>query len=92
MKTILIIYLIISVITFTFCYMTVKYVATKFKKENPNLTIRKKTKLEKVIAWFRCILISFCPIFHIFILLIWLLTWEICVEQLEDKIFEELVE
>ena len=87
MKTILIIHLIISIITFVFCYMTVKYVATKFKKENPNFTIRKKTKLEKAIAWFRCILISFCPILNIFILLIWVLAWDTCVEQLEDKIF-----
>lgn len=92
MKIILIIYLTLSVITLVFSYMTARYIADKFKRENPDLTIKKTTKLEKIMGWFRCILTSFCPILHTLTLLVWLLAWDLCVEKMMDKIFEDLVE
>lgn len=92
MKIILIIYLTLSVITLVFSYMAARYIAEKFKRENPDLVLKKSTKLEKIMGWFRAILISFCPILHTLSLLVWLLAWDMCVERMEDKIFEDLVE
>lgn len=92
MKTILIIYLILSVISFAFSVLVSVYIALKFKRENPDVTIKKMPTFDKIVSWVRAILIAFIPIVHFLVIVVWLLAWDICVENIEDSIWEKMVE
>ena len=88
MKILLTIYLIISLLTFGFIYLCSRFVAKKFKTEHPTAKFRKVGCVEKVIAFLRTVIVSFCPIINIVFLLVFVLAWEQCVEATEDKVWD----
>lgn len=84
------IYIAISVFTFIFNLLVSIYVVRKFKRENPDVQPPKLPPFEKFMAYFRSILVSFIPIFNVIIIIVWLLAWDSCVENAEDRLWDEL--
>jgi len=88
------IYIAISIFSLIFNRLCGKYVAHKFKRENPHLDL-KKAKLdsfEKFMLEFRSVLVSFIPILHLVTIIIWLVAWDSCVEATEEKLWDFLEE
>ena len=92
MKTILIIYLIISLLNLIVTYLLAKSVVYKFHRDNPNVKFKKTSVFERVVCWIRQILTAFIPILNFLMLITYLLAWNMIAEKLEDTIWEEMVD
>lgn len=86
MKTLLYIYLGISVITFILHTFTSWKVAYEFKNKYPNIKIPKTHPMNKIFQLFKLVLICFMPIVN----LIFFLTILFCGEKLEKRTIERV--
>lgn len=82
------IYVAFSLFTFVFSLLVSIYVVRKFKRENPDVKPPRMPLFEKFMSWFRAILVSFIPILNVLIVICWLIAWDICVENAEDKLWD----
>lgn len=88
MKVILIIYLVISLLTFGFIFLCSYFAIKKFKAEHPTAKFHKVGFAERFVSFLRTAIISFCPIINVVFLLVFVLAWEQCLEETEDKIWD----
>ena len=92
MKTILIIYIIISLLNFIVTYLLAKSVVYKFHKNNPDIKFKKISSFERIVSWIRQILISFIPILNFIMLITYLIAWDIIAERIEERVWKEMVD
>ena len=89
MKTLFIIYLITSILTFVFMILLSLDVIARIRKENPTFHCSESDTLTKIISWIRVILISFCPLMNLILLIFLIFKWEDCVNTTENKVLNE---
>lgn len=89
MKTLFIIYLITSILTFIFMILLSLDVITRIRKENPTFHRSESNTLTKIISWIRVILISFCPLINLILLIFLIFKWEDFVNTTKNKVLNE---
>lgn len=93
MKMLFIIYLLISIITCIFSNMMAIITIQKIKRDYSNIKFYKKTILERVCAFFRAIIIAFCPVVNLIMLLGMTLNYDkvqrIAIEEVYNKDVED---
>lgn len=86
MRTLLYIYLGISVLTNIFYLLTVLKTSHEFKRRYPNLKAPKSPLIDKIFIVFKGVLIHFIPIFNILLFFVYLF----CDEKLEERTIEKM--
>lgn len=92
MKILVIIYFIVSIITFIFAYLMALSIIKKIKKEYPSVKFYKKSLIEKILALLRTLIISFCPIINLIVLLCLVFGYDKIFEAVEETIYENDIE
>lgn len=89
MKTLVIIYLIISCLYLICLILALCDVRRQIKKKFPNYTKSHHSILEKITAIFKIVIIIFCPILHTIMLLVTVLAWDKVVDFAVEQIVNE---
>lgn len=84
MKTILIIWLTFTVLTFLFGIFGSIVAVQRYEKKHPDKKLPYPSPVERIIALLRSIIMSAFPVFHIILFFAFLFAW--------DKVIEETVE
>lgn len=87
MKTIFIIWLAFTIMTYLFGIFSTIIAMQRYEKKHPNEKIPRPSPIERIIALLRSIIISALPIFHIILFFIFLFAWDKVVEE-TIKMFE----
>ena len=90
MKIILIINLVVAILNITMAFLMAFAVKAQFKKEYPQAVLSKAPISEKISAYLRMLIASFCPLFNLVLLGNYMFNWEstrnATVVLLSDKI------
>jgi hypothetical protein len=86
MKTLLYIYLGMSVLTYILYIFSVLKISHEFKRRYPNLKAPRKHLIDTIGTVFKITLIHFIPIFNIGLFFVYLF----CDEKLEERTIEKL--
>lgn len=85
MKTILIIWLTFTVLTFLFGILGSITATQRYEKKHPNEKIPRPSLAERTIAFLRTIVICALPVFHIILFLVFLFAWDTIIEKTIEK-------
>lgn len=88
MKILGIIYLTISIITFLYLILMGVSTKQKFIKANPEIHFEKKSLTERILAFLKVFVVCFCPILNFIFLITWVLLSEQIEENMTDKFYE----
>jgi hypothetical protein len=90
MKTLLYIYLGISVLTNILYALSTLKISHEFRRRYPNIKAPKSHLTDKIFVIFKGVLIHFIPIFNIWLLFVYLFCDEKLVERTIEKMYLKL--
>jgi len=88
MKTIFIIYIVISILTFIFSFAIAKIARQKVKKESPDVEFEKITLIEKIFSWVRVIILCSIPLYNFLVFMMYVFRWDNMVDMAMEKFYE----
>lgn len=87
MKTIFVIWLTITIVTYLFGIFGSIIAVQRYEKKHPDKKLPCPSPVERIIAFLRSIIMSALPIFHIILFFTFLFAWDKTVERTVE-IFE----
>ena len=85
MKTIFIIWLAFTIMTYLFGVFGSIAATQRYEKKHPDKQIPRPSPVEKIIALLRSIVMCALPVFHIILFLVFLFAWDKVVEETVEK-------
>ena len=85
MKTIFIIWLAFTIMTYLFGVFGSIAATQRYEKKHPDKQIPRPSPVERIIALLRSIIMCALPVFHIILFLVFLFAWDKVVEKTVEK-------